>query len=178
MDNMSSPAYLLCLPTELFHMITAYLVSGDFYVLTRVCRDLQRKIEPMLYKSITLRNKHGPGFADAIERIPARAKYIVELKIHYDNNSIDEHEKDPLKHYARLLSPTIERLVNLRELVFKDQTAYETRKYLAEYDKGVRMFGSLVFQMERDLLPVSRTLKKCKRFLRNRRRKWFKYYKR
>lgn len=140
MDYLPS---LELLPVEILYLIFDYLEKPTLYTLTQVCRHLQYKTEPVLYKSILLKNKHGLDFANGIERIPVRAKYVQELKIHYHEN--DNTEDDPIRLYAQLLSPAITKMVNLQSLVLKDNENQKPLQVTDEFMQKLRKgFGRLL----------------------------------
>ncbi|PLB43253.1 hypothetical protein P170DRAFT_431213 [Aspergillus steynii IBT 23096] len=156
---MSHPVSLVLLPVEILHMILAYLDNHSLYSLTRVCHYLQCEAECHLYKSILLRNQHGPGFVRAIERIPTRALHVRELKLHYHENII---EANPLNHYAQLISPTIGKLVNLKSLVLKDSSPMTFPAFFGlECDADVRKFEALILQSIKPYSSQLQNLQTC-----------------
>ncbi|PYH85168.1 hypothetical protein BO82DRAFT_275992 [Aspergillus uvarum CBS 121591] len=110
---------LLQLPTEILQAIIGLISSrASLARMARVCRQLEALVDPILYRSIYLRNHDGETFIRALELRPALAQYIRELLVHYHYVNVpNQQEYYPL--LVESLVPTIRRLVNLRRLTVK-----------------------------------------------------------
>ncbi|PYH46416.1 F-box protein [Aspergillus saccharolyticus JOP 1030-1] len=110
---------LLKLPPEVLQLIITQLPSqASLATLARVCRHLESLVDPILYRTIYLRNHDDTCLIRALESRPERAQHPRELQIHYHYVDVpNQTEYYPL--LVESLLPTLSRLVNLKRLTVK-----------------------------------------------------------
>ncbi|RAL13221.1 F-box protein [Aspergillus homomorphus CBS 101889] len=120
---------LLQLPAEILQAIIGQLSSrASLASLARVCRHLESLVDPILCRSVYLRNHDDEPLIRALDARPARAQYIRELLIHYHYVNVpNQQEYYPL--LVEDLVPTLRRLVNLRRLTVKGLLYDAPRSY-------------------------------------------------
>lgn len=153
-----STNFLLELPPELFDTILSFLDSSSLACLSRVCRSLQQLVEPHLYQTVSLRNKQEESFTSAIERIPTRAEFVQELRIHY--HDVADEMDAPLQ--LEMMSPTIAQLHNLKSLLVKGiNNGGPMSLGLYRYMEQSRKFEDLLLEATMPDSQVLRSLQTC-----------------
>ena len=156
--HSSSANRLLGLPTELLDIILCFVDASSLACLSRVCRTLQLLVEPHLYHTVSLRNPHGEIISSAIERIPVRAEFVRELRIHY--HDVADETDAPMQ--LDTLSPTIAQLYNLESLLIKGvNDGGPLSLGLYRYMEQSRKFEDLLLEATMPDSQVLRSLRTC-----------------